>query len=46
MEKGSELVPMCDFAISKNESKKAKGEEKSKQQKIGDEIGPPKVGSK
>ena len=26
---------MCDFAISKNESKKATGEEKSKQQKIG-----------
>ena len=35
MEKGNELVPMCDFAISKNESKRAKGEEKSKQQKIG-----------
>ena len=38
MEKGSELVPMCDFAISKNESKKAKGEEKSKQQKIGTRV--------
>ena len=29
---------MCDFAISKNESKKAKGEEKSKQQKIGTRV--------
>ena len=29
---------MCDFAISKNESKKATGEEKSKQQKIGTRV--------